>query len=214
MTNRTNPRTGLTEKDSRTTLRDFLATQSPGTLEPAAAESVIDLLAACWHEFEGCDDAAMHNGKLGRAEELAWHPPVLSFVIERHGGTVLGSTRAELQRWNVDLDRGIATWEQAGRRQLTAMSPRLNVKPIAEEVARHIIDKSDHPALTWGPGRSRVSVRIGQVIPQEGFKMTVQGRRKRFKEALRDRLLGTWRGVGTNVWEPVPPEDSARPRST
>jgi hypothetical protein len=31
---------------------------------------------------------------LGRMEEVVWEPPILSFTVERHGGTVQGSSRA------------------------------------------------------------------------------------------------------------------------
>lgn len=42
---------------------------------------------------------------LSRMEQIVWEPPVLTFVIARHGGMVLGSTRAELQHWAVDLNK-------------------------------------------------------------------------------------------------------------
>jgi hypothetical protein len=63
------------------------------------------LLAGCWHEFVGAESQRMHAGKLGRMEDVRWEPPVLSFRIERHGAMGVGSTRAELQNWRVDLDR-------------------------------------------------------------------------------------------------------------
>jgi len=42
--------------------------------------------------------------------------PHLRFRIERHGGTVMGSTRAEVQ---LDIERGVARIEETGRRQST-----------------------------------------------------------------------------------------------
>ena len=44
----------------------------------------------------------MWASKLGRMEKVEWQPPYLTFSIERHGATVKGSTRAELQNWQVD----------------------------------------------------------------------------------------------------------------
>jgi hypothetical protein len=38
-------------------------------------------------------------------EDLEWNPPMLSFIIERHGAMVLGSTRAENQRWEIDMNK-------------------------------------------------------------------------------------------------------------
>jgi hypothetical protein len=39
-------------------------------------------------------------------------------------------------------------------------------------------------------GQNRVRVLIGTVIPAEGFKQTIESRRRRFKDALRARLPG------------------------
>jgi hypothetical protein len=48
------------------------------------------LLAACWDELTG-DDGGMEAYKLlNRMEDVAWNPPLLTFVIERHGGTARG----------------------------------------------------------------------------------------------------------------------------
>jgi hypothetical protein len=44
-----------------------------------------------WADLEGASDEAMEPWKLGRMENPEWLPPVLTFVVERHGGTVLGS---------------------------------------------------------------------------------------------------------------------------
>src|SRR5262249_29182080 len=131
------PPTTITMSSPKASLRAFLATQPPGTLLPGSAEKVVGILEACWIDLEGSGEESMHAGKLARAEDLIWHPPILSFVIERHGGTVLGSTRAELHRWEIDVDRGSATCDpQAGRRQLRRQSPALNVEPLAEEIGR------------------------------------------------------------------------------
>jgi len=40
---------------------------------------------------------------LGRMEEVLWSPPDLTFSIERHGAAALGSSRAELQEWMIDV---------------------------------------------------------------------------------------------------------------
>ena len=43
-----------------------------------------------------------------RAWRNAWDPPVLSFVVEQNSAVGMGSTRAQLQRWLVDIDRKTA----------------------------------------------------------------------------------------------------------
>jgi hypothetical protein len=65
---------------------------------------------------------------------------------------------------------------------------------VADEVARHVREGADHPALKWAPGRRVFRLAIGVVIPAEGFRQTVAGRRKRFRAALAARLPD-WRGV-------------------
>ena len=80
------------------------------------------LLAACWGDLVG-DHGGMVGHKLpGRMEKFVWQPPTITFRIKRHGGTKPGSTRAELQRWQVDLEKKTATLVKAGHRQLLPMA--------------------------------------------------------------------------------------------
>jgi len=46
----------------------------------------------------------------------------------------------------------------------------------------------DDDRLKWSADRNRVTVWSGQVIPAEGPKQTLAGRRRRFKKALRDAM--------------------------
>jgi hypothetical protein len=90
-----------------------LAIVVPG--EVADTTELERLLAASWHKFSG-DDGGMSGQKLlGRMENVAWAPPKLTFTIERHGGTVRGSTRAELQHWEVNADQQTAAIEKRGQ---------------------------------------------------------------------------------------------------
>ena len=54
------------------------------------------LLSEVWDDLGGSDCGMAGHKLIGRMEHVEWNPPVLTFTIERHGGTVLGSTRAEL----------------------------------------------------------------------------------------------------------------------
>src|SRR5271157_472113 len=97
-------------------LRNYLNTLEPGPVEETT--HLERLLAEVWDDLGG-DNGGMAGIKLiRRMERVEWHRPILTFLIERHGGTVLGSTRAELQRWSVHLDRGTATCVRTGHRQL------------------------------------------------------------------------------------------------
>ena len=71
-------------------LRFFPNSHPPGPL--ANEEQVETLLVSAWDELEGSEDGGMESYKLkGRMENAAWNPPILSFQIARHGGTVNGS---------------------------------------------------------------------------------------------------------------------------
>jgi hypothetical protein len=83
-------------------LRAYLDSVSPGGVpDPGKLEG---LLGQCWDGFDRGEAEGMSGSKLrGRVQNLRWDPPRLFFEIERHGGTVLGSSRAERHEWNVDL---------------------------------------------------------------------------------------------------------------
>ena len=90
------------------------------------------LLQSCWDELSGSNYTKMEARKLDRAETLKWNPPRLQFTIERHGAVLNCGSRAELQHWDVNLETGIASFEEGGYRQLDALSPRLKVEPIVD----------------------------------------------------------------------------------
>jgi hypothetical protein len=191
-------------------LRARLVSVPPGQLIGKAATDVEALLAQSWDDIDGSDDGGMRGYKLvGRTEDLHWIPPVLSFRIERHGGFVLGSTRAELQTWAVDLTRNAAEIVGTGRRQLVAMGARLNVTPLAAETAAMILQGCDATRLKW-PNPSRVRVLVSEIIPTTN-KQTTEGRRQRFAAALEQHLAPNgWRRVraGTHlVFERIPGTD-------
>jgi hypothetical protein len=167
------------------------------------------LLAKVWGDLGG-DQAGMTGDKLiGRMEQAEWTPPKLSFSIERHGGTVLGSTRAELQRWTIDLDSQTATCERTGHRQSSPMAKRVDVEPIAEEIAEKIVNGQPDDRLRW-LGDGSVRVQMGKIFPdRSGFRPTVQGRRRRLRDALIERLnpMG-WVHLGRNTFGRIQPRGS------
>src|SRR5262249_33354651 len=113
-------------------LRAHLATVQPGELADTA--DLEPLLAASWDEFTG-DDGGMEGYKLlGRIEDVTWQPPKLTFTIERHGGTVLRSTRAALQQWELNVEQKTAVIVKCGHRQLQPMAERIYIKPLVESI--------------------------------------------------------------------------------
>jgi hypothetical protein len=167
-------------------LRAHLATIQPGEL--ADTTDLERLLAASWDEFSG-DDGGMEGYKLlGRMEDVTWEPPVVRFSVERHGRTVAGSSRADLQGWTVNVEKKTIFCEPLGCRQVRPMQPWLKVEPLAEEIVRLIVAKQEDDRLQWREDGS-VKVLVGNIIPADSaVKQTLAGRRKRFRNALVERL--------------------------
>lgn len=159
-------------------------------------------LAGCWHEFTGSGSERMHAGKLGRMEAVHWDPPVLSFTIERHGAMSVGSTRAELQQWRIDLDRKTARCERSrSYRQALPRAEGVRIEPIARELAESIIAGRADQRLKW-QGDVTVQVLMAKICPYDlGYMQTVTGRRKRLRAAL-ETLLGEngWREIRRDVY--------------
>lgn len=171
-------------------LRSFLAGMQPGAIQEAS--DLEHALADCWDEFDG-DPGGMGAYKLhGRMEKAEWQPPVLTFQIARHGGAALGSSRAAIQSWTLDIELGTREWCQSGHRQIRRMQPRLSVKPLAEEIARFIRNRQEDPRLKWYEDGS-VRVLIGQILPEgASSRQTCAGRRSRFWDELDDLLGPDW----------------------
>lgn len=186
-------------RDPLDDLRRLLGPVPPGPV--TFASDVERLLAHGWDALTG-DDGGMAGVKLpGRTEKVVWQPPVLTLRIERHGATVLGSTRAEVQAWAIDLDRRTRTLATVGRRQVRPPQPPLDVAPLAQELAAAVLAGRADDRLKWD-GDHRVRVLIGKVLPaRSAVQQTLAGRRKRLREALARSLAPAgWRMVGANVY--------------
>lgn len=172
----------------------------PGPVADVA--TVERLLAAAWDDLSG-DDGGMSGEKLlGRMEAVSWEPPRLVFGIERHGATVMGSTRAEVQEWIVDLERHTKKVQTVGRRQVVPMQKRFDVKAVAKELADAILAGRADERLMWD-GKEWVRLLIGKALPEgSAGKETLAGRRKRLREAVA-ALLATvgWHMTKANVYE-------------
>ena len=85
-------------------LHAFLALLSTGDLNEENQGTVEGLLAGCWDSLLLSDRGGMRPEKISsRLEKVNWDPPYLTFDIERHGGTVLGSQYAEIQSWKINV---------------------------------------------------------------------------------------------------------------
>lgn len=146
---------------------------------------VIGRLKGLWDDIDK-PDVKLYAFKLDRAESLEWDSPNLRFDIERHGGTALGSSRAELQTWWVDLKKGEADYFESGYRQIKPRQRPWYADEPAREVAQLIINKQRDARLKWLSDQ-KVQVLTREIIPK-GPKQTVDGRRQRFYKALDKRL--------------------------
>ena len=172
-------------------LTSFLSSRPPGSL--ANEEQLETLLISAWDELPGSADGGIESYKLkGRMENVAWNPPILSFQIERHGGTVNGSVYAEMQQWDVDCEKGVANYDKfnSRRRQLAAKRRPLNVAPIAKEIADIIRRGVADDRVKW-LSLSEAKVLISEVIPSGDAQQTISGRRKRFYTVLQHELAET-----------------------
>jgi hypothetical protein len=189
-------------RKARDALTAFLNMLPSGKVE--STPELEGLLAACWDDLDGSTDGGMKPDKLHRIRKAEWQPPVLQFCIERHPGAARGSTRAPIQQWKVNTDSWCASLVKAGSRQLKPMAPRQDVRPLAVEVHDLIVNHREDARLKW-TGAHNVSLRIGKIIPAQGFSQTVAGRRKRFKSLLSEMLEPDgWQRVGPNEYKFTP----------
>ena len=101
---------------------------------PVVDDEIATALREAWESLPG-DDTAMRAYKLGRIESLSrTEDGCLVFEVERHGGTCQGSKYGEIQGWCVDPAAGTKTANTAGRRRLLPFQPRLDVRPLAEQI--------------------------------------------------------------------------------
>lgn len=180
--------------------RKYIMTIPPGKVDDTGR--LDNLLADCWDQLDHQGIGGMYPGKLlDRMENIEWNPPTLKFDIERHGAAKFGSTRAEIQRWAIDIDSGSAGFVSAGYRQIIPRQSKVDVKPLAEEIAQLIRENRDNPSLSWSSDRSQVRVNTGKVRELEtnsAVKRTLEGRRKRFRNTLQQILESMgWEYVGS-----------------
>jgi hypothetical protein len=181
-------------------LRQYVKALQPGNIEGIQKDELIQLLAKCWHHFEGSDEFKMDSSKVHRAKNLKFIPPsTIEFDIERHGPTMLGSVYAEVHHWKVDLEECTATCNPyAGKRLVGARAKPLNIVLLARQVAQDIVEANKcSPWLEW-KSNTKVKVLISKLIPLMVKETTIK-RRKRFRKAL-EQLLQPHNWIPTSTF--------------
>src|SRR3954447_6326410 len=69
-------------------IRRLLAEVKRGKIPSDTIPLLTDELVKVWNELSGATEERMEARKLDRGSDWTWHPPMLSFLIERHGATV------------------------------------------------------------------------------------------------------------------------------
>ena len=180
-------------------LRDYLNVLPSGNIENT--DKLEALMISCWNRLEGNDDGAMRRHKIsGRLESVSWRSPVLSFAIERHGLVMMGSSKATVQHWEVNVLKGTAKCVQEKNRQLYPRAKPVYVKPIAEEISRKIFVAEEDPRFCWLADGQQVRVNLSAAIPGNAldYKQTMMGRRRRLRDCLLQIMSQAgWARVGT-----------------
>jgi hypothetical protein len=172
--------------DGAEELRRYLKSLAPGKVE--RKPYLVELLAACWGQIPGSGLEGMTKDKLARIESVEWAPPKLFFIIERHGGTVMGSTRGALHCWTIDVDTWTADCDaHYSYRQIHERDAPLRIRPLVDEIAQSILDGKDDKRLKWSDGRAQVRVLVREFISGR-FEQTRRGRRKKFRLGLNAAL--------------------------
>ena len=166
-------------------LGTILVGLNTGLLNDIDTSRVEGFLAEHWDQLVKDVDGGMQGFKVGdRTEKMEWQAPVLSFKIERHGRTVLGSSRAELQHWQLDTADCVATFNGDSYRQKRPKNLILDIESIAREIAPLILERRKDDRLRWTrSGKVRIlwdRILGGQSVPTE----TLEGRRKRLRKAV------------------------------
>jgi hypothetical protein len=187
-------------------LEDFLNSLPQGVIQDQDIETIEKYLAESWEQLDDSSATKMHGFKLKRGiENVEWNPPILSFIIERHGGTVMGSSRAERQIWEIDIIQKKVHCGTVGYRQIYERQSNLNVELLAKDVFKLIIEGKKDDRFKWNKdGSVRIQIgKINELSESSAVKQTLAGRRKRFRTSM-DGLMNKegWQKLKINLYTP------------
>lgn len=166
---------------------------------PPDSGEVLSALGRVWPDDAG---TAMTWSKLHRWESPTWDPPRLTLEIERHGATMGGSTRAEMQTWVVDTESRTVDHVGSGFRLVRPSSPRMHMRPLAEQCVAAMQAGPDGDTTGWlkWVNPNEVRLQIGKVVPTTN-QQTTTDRRQRFSKELAEVAEGSgWREVSAHRW--------------
>ena len=101
----------------------------------------------------------------------------------------MGSSRAELQHWTVDVEHKTVTMGVKGYRQISPRAAALDVNPIAEEIVQQVLSRARDDRLKWSR-KGQVQVLIGKILPESSAcEQTLLARRSRVSSVIRKKLI-------------------------
>jgi len=140
-------------------------------------------------------------------EDLKWHAPILRFQIGHSAMALDGSTKEEVQHWEVDLDLRTASIVGSGRGQVHRPAPKFDVQRLASELAEIVQAEADDDRLVW-INRDVVLILVEKIEPlPSGSIHTISTCREHFSHAIESAMSA----VG---WQRVLQMTYVHPRST
>jgi hypothetical protein len=166
-------------------LRDYLYSLTPMVIDKNSEVEniVLNLLSESWHLFAGSDQHSTHAYKLNRAEELTWNGKELTFLLERHGQTTRGSTRASVHLWTINPLIRSAICQDDGVRQVHKSQPRLDLNEVADCVIQLVKAGVNCDEVTWVPDKTSITINLSAVLPI-AVAQTARSRNKRFRALI------------------------------
>ena len=80
-------------------------------------------------------------------------------------------------------------------------TPTADDTPLADDIARHVLARADHPAVRWLDERTAFKLLPRHIVPG-GYLPETRKRRRRFRALLRERLPG-WHETSDYKWLPA-----------
>ena len=187
----------LQEKPGLVAVRQCLKNVPPGDVGDDQLNGIERLLSKAWEALSGGQEEGMQGNKLlRRMSSVSWNPPILTFLIERHGAFVRGSTRVSDQEWEVDLSQATATLLGERKRQKIPAQRPMRMAPIAAELADLILQNANADSRLKRYPDGSVEILMKFVVPADGqFKQTVEGRRKLRNELTMRLAPHGWKRV-------------------
>jgi hypothetical protein len=184
------------------TLRVLLRRNGPGPIFDV--EAARNALSDAWDECAGGDRTKLGAYSVASAQKLEWNPPLLTFLVDRHGGAAFGPSGAERQSWTIDLDAQTAEVVTTVYWQLRPGTPAFGVGAAARGIAVAVAAGAARPGLVWSSPES-VRVILSAFMPP-GPMRTTDVWRKRLRIALDAEMDGLgWTRTGSVYTRPPRP---------